>query len=384
MQVFKVFFKVLSKNKMSLIIYIAIYLSITILISNVTMQTGGGMDFSKSSVKIGVENEDEGILGEALTEYLTEHNEIQKVPADREALQDAMYYREIEYVLLIPEDFTEKFAAGERDNLLEGTVVSGSSASYLVETEMEQFLRTTAMYLEGGFGIEQAVESSLEDMKLESEVSFLEEEDAQVLGGEFYYFQYLAYVFLCMMIIGIGSVLKVFKNKDLDARNKCSAMSFFSRNVQMILGSMVYMLFVYACYMVMACFFCGDYMWSVKGVLSAINALIFITLCLSVAYFAGNFAKNTAELNLVSNIFGLGFSFLGGVFVSLDIMSDGVKKVSKFIPSYWYVTAHNEIQKVKGFADAGKIYQCYLIVLVFALAFFAAGMLVNRMKTRAV
>ncbi len=68
--------------------------------------------------------------------------------------------------------------------------------------------------------------------------------------------------------------------------------------------------------------------------------------------------------------------------MSLDLMSDGVRQAAKFIPSYWYVIANNEIQKVESFAEAGSVYQSYLVVLLFALAFFAVGLLANRMKLR--
>ena len=85
------------------------------------------MEFSKVSLKIAVENQDQGEVGEGLVSYLKEHNQIKEVPKDREALKDAMYYQEIDYVLLIPKDFTERFAAGEGEELLEGTAVPGSS-----------------------------------------------------------------------------------------------------------------------------------------------------------------------------------------------------------------------------------------------------------------
>ena len=63
------------------------------------------------------------------------------------------YFPEIDYVLVIPEDFSEKFAAGDRERLLDGTAVPGSSSSYLAEYDMESFLKTADMYLSAGFEI---------------------------------------------------------------------------------------------------------------------------------------------------------------------------------------------------------------------------------------
>lgn len=381
MQVFKAFFKVLNKNKSALIIYVVIYLGMTIIISN-SLQETGEKDFSKVSLNIGIENQDQGEMGAALMDYLERHNSLKEVPDEKEALQDAMYYQEVQYVLVIPQDFSEKFAAGEREGLLEGTVVPGSSSAYLIENEIEYFLKTISMYLEAGYEKEQALALAAEDLELEPEVNFLEESNKKQLPGGFYFFQYIPYVFLIMMILGLGGVMKTFKNKDLAARNKCSAMSFLKQNVQMILGCMVYTIAVYLIFMVMACIYTDDYMFTLQGALSALNAFVFSICALSVAYFSIQFVRNVAELNIMSNIFGLAFSFLGGVFVSLDVMSEGAKQVAKFVPSYWYVIANREIQSVTGWSDAGQVYQAFLVVLVFAAAFFTAGLLVNRMKVR--
>ena len=65
MQVFKAFFRILYKNKASLLMYIAIYLGITLIVSNV-MQEDGKTEFSRISLDIGLKNEDKGCLGKSL------------------------------------------------------------------------------------------------------------------------------------------------------------------------------------------------------------------------------------------------------------------------------------------------------------------------------
>ena len=55
------------------------------------------------------------------------------------------------------------------------------------------------------------------------------------------------------MILGVGAVVKTFKEKDLSARNQCSAMPFLRQNIQLLLGCMVYILAVYALFILAAC-----------------------------------------------------------------------------------------------------------------------------------
>lgn len=381
MQVFKAFFKILNKNKTTMLVYMVIYLALIFMYS-FNGQKNDTSDFSKVSMEIGVENRDNGKLGEALVSYLEKGNEIKEIPKGREELLDAMYYRDIQYVLIIPEDFTEKFLAGERDEVLEGTVVPGNNTAYLAEMEIDEFLQNLGMYIDGGYELKQAAQKTLDNMEKESKVEFLNVEDSETKPTAAYYFDYIPYIFLCVMVVSLSGVLMIFNEKDLDARNRCSAMSFFQRNLQMILGSVGIMLLEYGVFMAVAWIMYPDYMGNVRGILSMGNALIFMLVCLSIAFLAGRQAKDDGQLNMIANIVGLAFSFLGGVFVPIELMNKGMQKVAKFVPSYWYVSSNNDIWKIKSLSEAGDVYRNYLVMLVFAAALLAVAMMINRLRAR--
>lgn len=381
MQVFKAFFKILNKNKTAMVIYIAIYMALTLVLSGNGAQNDTS-DFSQVALDIGVENQDKGEMGAALVEYLSRENHMKEIPKDREELLDAMYYREMHYVLVIPEDFTEKFIAGQRGELLEGTVVPGNSTAYLTEMEINEFLKTLGMYVDGGIEPEKAARQTLADMQEDASVEFLSQEDGKERPGASYFFQYLPYIFLCMMLVSLSMVLMKFNKKDIDARNRCSAMSFTRRNMQMILGSVGIMIVEYAFFMIVAGIMYPDYMGSIRGLLSALNALVYMLVCLGIAFFVSRLAHDDGELNMVANVIGLAFSFLGGAFIPLEIMGDGIKQVSKFIPSYWYEVSNNAIWKLESLSDAGDIYRNMLVTGAFAVAVMAAAMVMNRLKAR--
>lgn len=381
MQVFKTFFKILRKNKHTMIIYIAIYIVLTLIMSSNGAESNT-TNFSQVSLDIGVENRDKGELGSALVEYISRKNNIKDIPKEREALLDEMYYREIQYVLVIPEDFTEKFLAGEREEVIEGTVVPGNGTAFLAEMEIEEFLKTLGMYVDGGFEPARAAEQALLDMEQETQVEFLNQEDGKERPKASYYFQFIPYIFLCMMIMSLSIVLMKFNQKDVDARNKCSAMSFTKRNLQMVLGSIGVMLTEYGLFMILAWGMYPDYMESIQGFLSALNSLMYMLVCLSIAFLVSRLAKNDGELNMIANVLGLAFSFLGGAFVPMEIMNEGIKKVSKFFPSYWYTVSNEAIWKLESLADAGEIYRNILVTGAFGVAVIAAAMAFNRLKAR--
>lgn len=381
MQVFKAFFKILNKNKTAMIVYMVIYLALTFVLSS-NGQKNDTSDFSKVCMEIGVENQDNGKLGEALVAYLEKENEIKDIPKEREDLLDAMYYRDIQYVLIIPEDFTEKFLAGEREEVLEGTAVPGNNTAYLAKMEIDEFLQKLGMYIDGGYEPEQAAQKTLDNMEKESKVEFLSVEDSGTKPAAAYFFDYIPYIFLCIMMVSLSCVLIIFNEKNLDARNRCSSMSFFQRNLQMVLGSLGIMLLEYGVFMLVAWIMYPNYMGSFRGILSMGNALAFMLVCLSIAFLVGRQAKDDAQLNMFANVVGLAFSFLGGVFVPIDLMNKGMQKVAKFVPSYWYVSSNNSIWKIKSLSEAGDIYRNWLIMLAFAVAVFAIALMMNRLKAR--
>lgn len=381
MQVFKAFFKILNKNKTAMIVYMVIYLALTFVLSS-NGQKNDTSDFSKVCMEIGVENQDNGKLGEALVAYLEKENEIKDIPKEREDLLDAMYYRDIQYVLIIPEDFTEKFLAGEREEVLEGTVVPGNNTAYLAKMEIDEFLQKLGMYIDGGYEPEQAAQKTLDNMEKESKVEFLSVEDSGTKPAAAYFFDYIPYIFLCIMMVSLSCVLIIFNEKNLDARNRCSSMSFFQRNLQMVLGSLGIMLLEYGVFMLVAWIMYPNYMGSFRGILSMGNALAFMLVCLSIAFLVGRQAKDDAQLNMFANVVGLAFSFLGGVFVPVDLMNKGMQKVAKYVPSYWYVSSNNNIWKIKSLSKAGDIYRNWLVMLAFAVAVFAIALMINRLKAR--
>jgi ABC-2 type transport system permease protein len=47
-------------------------------------------------------------------------------------------------------------------------------------------------------------------------------------------------------------------------------------------------------------------------------------------------AKGQQSLSGLANVTSLGLCFLGGVFVPIQFLGEGIVKVAKFLPTYWY------------------------------------------------
>ena len=181
----------------------------------------------------------------------------------------------------------------------------------------------------------------------------------------------------------LGPVLIAFQKKDINARNKCSSMSFFTRNMQLVLGSITITMLEYIILMIVVMMLAPNYVFSVKGILCMLNAFIASLLALALTYFVSQLITKEQTLDMMSNVLGLAFAFLGGIFVPTEMFGKSVLKVAQFIPTYWYVKANDAIQTITSLSNLPKdIYHGFGIQIAFIAAVMSMGLWNKRMKAR--
>jgi ABC-2 type transport system permease protein len=102
----------------------------------------------------------------------------------------------------------------------------------------------------------------------------------------------------------------------------------------------------------------------------------------SLSYLIGTAVTNQEALSAVCNVVTLGPSFISGVFVPQELISQSVLRIASFTPSYWYVKANNEIAGLTsfGFEQLESVFSSILIQLGFAVAMFAVALVVAKRK----
>jgi ABC-2 type transport system permease protein len=114
MQVFRAYFKVMRASAGGIAIYLVVFLGLSVMFSSAgAPQTTG--DFTQTKTPIAVVNRDKDApLAQGLASYLAETNNVVPYPDDAEKLQDALFFRNVEYVAIIPDGFSADFMAGRR------------------------------------------------------------------------------------------------------------------------------------------------------------------------------------------------------------------------------------------------------------------------------
>ena len=103
MTVFKTFLKVLNKNKFVIILYTIILL----LFGGINMQTSeNSTNFVASKPDVLIINNDENIgISKNLSDYIEKNTNIVKVEDNEDAINDALFYRDVNYIIYIPKHY---------------------------------------------------------------------------------------------------------------------------------------------------------------------------------------------------------------------------------------------------------------------------------------
>jgi len=382
MPVFNCFFKIVNKNKSAIIIYAGIFIALTFLFTT-TATSDYGEDYSTTVLSIAVIDRDDSELSRALTDYLGELHELKELPDDTEALQDALFYREVEYILIIPGGFEESFTSDVGSASLENVKLPGSTTGIYVDNQIDRYLATANTYLGADFSLDDALTYTSSDLQLSTTVELYGEQEEGATGSD-YYFHYLAYILIALMISVLGPILMVFNKQDIHQRMESSSFTLRQRNSQIALGCAVVSLGIWLLLMLIALLMYGEEMLTAVSGLQVLNSLVFLIVCVGIAFLLGQFLKSSTALSGMTNAIGLGMSFLCGIFVPQWLLGEGVLAFSRFLPAYWYIRSNDMLSGVSTLSSSDlRLYgEGIAIQLGFAIAIFAVAMVVSRQKKR--
>ena len=384
MQVYKAFYKVILKNLNQIMIYVVVFISLAVGLANANTNSVD-TNFTETKVKIAFINYDtNSTLVEGLKNYLSKNTSIMNIPEDTQKLQDALFFREVEYIVKVPKGFTEGILSGKAIQL-EKTTVPGSTSGIYIDSIINKYLNTAKTYT-----------SNMENLSDDKLLSYVENDLAQKTEVRLnnsvdevsknektaVYFNYLAYSLFAILILGVCSVMIVFNNTDLKKRNLCTPVKLKNMNFQLILANLSYAVLAWFAMIVTSFFMYGSYMFTGRGLLFLLNSFVFTFAALSISFLIGNIIKSKNAMSAASNVVSLGTCFISGVFVPQDFLGKSVLTLASFTPNYWYVKSNDSIASLVNFnmENLAPIFLNMLIVIGFAVAVLTVTLVVIKQK----
>lgn len=341
MQVYKCFMKILKKHAG----FIAMYMGIFILLCVLTSSQGEKSEeikFEASQYQLAVFDQDRSELSQGLIDYLSKQNTLVNLKDEAEIIQDEIYNRNIHCALRIQDGFGQAATQGEGSGMIEITAVPGTVYGEAFTQTINGYMSVLGTYLRGGFTVNEALERTKQAMELQTSVSLADSESDGSYSKIYYFFKYLAYIYVVICIQVLGMVLISFRKKEVRDRIVSSPYPVTRSGLEQYAG-MITMGAILVLIHVILLLVMGLPLFSFQGMLFLLNELCYLVVCMGIVFFIGQVVSNTQLLSMIANVVGLGGSFLGGVFVPLELMGERIVALAHILPSYWYVRACQQI-----------------------------------------
>lgn len=385
MLVFKNYFKIIKYNAPAISIYIVVFLVISIMV-NKTKPTIVATDFTNTKTDVIWINEDEeSLLLQGFKTYLEDYVNYVSLPDEKEGLQDALFFREAEYIIRIPKGFTEAFMKGTPMELRRTMVPDSVSALY-TDRVIENFWHTASMYLAytPSERQQELITKVNDTLYQEIQVDMQQSQDTQI--GMTYlvtYFNFMPYALMATLILVVGTCMNAFYKRSTFRRSMCAPTHKVLMDIQLLLSNVVLAGGILVSFIILGIILNGKQMFSMQGGLLIVNSVILTLLALSISFLVGMLVEQKQVQQAVANTLSLGLSFISGVFVSQALMSESVLKIASFTPLYWTVKANNMIGELTSFNTASllPVYSAMSIELIFMLAIISVALVVSKKRS---
>ena len=305
---------------------------------------------------------------------------------NKEKWADDLFYRTVDYILVINKGFEDGMAGNSYADMLESYSAPDSNTSYIVQSQAESYIQNVSACLNSGLSMGEACKKAADIAKIHVDVALSgsgkndDVTDAMpAVKTISYFFTYFPYVILCLLINTLGSTLIIWNKPELKARTAVSGTSFAARNAGIVFGMLTFASIVILIFTAVCVVMYKDDFFTKATLYFGLNALCYMLVSISVTFLIAQLSKKLSALSIWSNIIGLSTSFLCGVFVSRELLPDKVVALSKCLPTYWYINVTEELKYYKGSLSSNS-WISMGIQLLFAAAIMVISLVVIKSR----
>lgn len=381
MTVFKTFWKIVNKYKGTIILYTVMLISFggINLASNDTTTT-----FTSTLPNIAIVNNDQkSVLTNNLISYLSENSKVVDIENDEEKINDALFYRDVSYVVYIPKNYTNDVLKGMNPTI--DIKSTNDYTSSLEEMMLTDYLNLQNTYLKLTTDQAKLTNYINETLKDKSEVVLTSKVDTKSLSKVSRYFNFASYSILAVVIFIITLVLTSFKEKTVNKRIVVSSMNYKKHSGLILKSSLLYALIVWVLFSLLAIILLGKSLLNIRGLLLILNTLIFTLQALTFALLISSLVNNKDAIGGIVNVVALGSAFLCGAFIPSMYLPEKVVSISHIFPAYYYNNSNDLVTSLEviNLTTLKPFITNIMMMLVFMLVFIVLNNFVIKNKRKA-
>lgn len=381
MTVFKTFWKIVNKYKGTIILYTVMLISFggINLVSNDTTTT-----FTSTLPNIAIVNNDQkSVLTNNLISYLSENSKVVDIENDEEKINDALFYRDVSYVVYIPKNYTNDVLKGMNPTI--DIKSTNDYTSSLEEMMLTDYLNLQNTYLKLTTDQTKLTNYINDTLKDKSKVVLTSKVDTKSLSKVSRYFNFASYSILAVVIFIITLVLTSFKEKTVNKRIVVSSMNYKKHSGLILKSSLLYALIVWVLFSLLAIILLGKSLLNIRGLLLILNTLVFTLQALTFALLISSLVNNKDAIGGIVNVVALGSAFLCGAFIPSMYLPEKVVSISHIFPAYYYNNSNDLVTSLEviNLTTLKPFITNIMMMLVFMLVFIVLNNFVIKNKRKA-
>lgn len=377
MTVFNTFWKVINKYKGTIILFTVMLIAFGG-INTTTSNTS--LDFTNNKPDIVIINNDQNKgLTKNLIAYLKENTNVKDIK-DEEEIDDALFYRQVNYIIYIPKKYRNDILSGINPKIDIKTTDDYDSS--LAEMILKRYLKTQEVYSKTTSNEQELIEKINTNLKTKSEVSITSTVNTDKTSKVSGYYNFASYSIMYTIIFIICMVLASFNEKTIKKRTIISSMNYKTHNKLILKASFLYSIIVWLLFMILGIILFPDTVISLRGLIYTINAFIFTFASLTLALLISSLSSNKNAITGIANVVCLGSAFLCGAFIPSTWLPETVIKISRIFPTYWYVNSNDLLSSLEkiNLNSLEPIIINMLVVLLFSLIFIVLTNIISKKK----
>jgi len=380
MVIYKTFLRILNKCKFTIILYTGILL----LFAGVNLTSNDQTyDFTAEKPDILIVNNDreEGITKDFI-EYLHENTNVKEIANNEQAMKDALFYRDVNFIIFIPENYNENFMNGKNPQL--EYKATGDYPASLANMIVQRYIKIAKFRVSNGETGEELYAKIDETLAKKADVEVTTKLDTNSIDRLKFYFNFSAYSFIAICIYVISTILLVFRNDKINKRTVIGSTDYKKINAKLLVANSAFCFVIWAVYILLAKILIGDITFKTHGLYMILNSFVFVISTITLGFLTSLFVKNKNTITALVNIIGIGSSFLCGVFVPMEYLPDSVLNIAHILPAYWFVKNNELIANTEVFS--GNVLKEMggnaVVILGFAVLFFVLTNIVSKKKIK--
>lgn len=380
MTVFSTILKILNKLKGMLILYTVMLVAITTI-----NQTSGNkvtnFEESKPDMLI-VNNDSKNVITDGFVDYIKKHANIKDIDtSNQDKINDAIFYRDVNFVIYIPENFGKDLKEGKEPSLKYKE--TGDEYAAYSRMLVEKYIKTVKTYKDYYSG-RQLIEKVNNIVENDTKVQVKSSLDTSKMSTMTAYFNFLNYALLAGCVYCITMILASLKQENVRKRTIVSSFNYRKYNRIVLFSNAIVIVAMWILYMILSLILFKDTMFTANGLAFVLNSLVFALCGLSIGFLIGNITTNKAAIGGIVNVVALGTSFLCGCFVPFEYMPDYVLKIAHILPTYYFVANNQLIKTIESFnVDTLKpVFINVGVVLAFTIVFVILSNYISKKKQR--